>query len=167
MTSQSDLFVPAPVSGDRGSIASLHRSNGGVPKLIVHSAYVGAGGMEGDRQRNLKHHGGPERALCLYSFELMEALRMEGHPVGPGTMGENVLLRGLDWDGMVPGVRLRLGPVEVHLTGYASPCRNIAGSFRDGRFERVSPKTHPGWSRIYARLTRIGELAAGNAILRL
>ena len=150
-----------------GTIASLHRSTGGVPKLPVDTVRVTAAGMEGDRQRNLKHHGGPDRALCLYSFDLIQALRAEGHPVAPGTIGENVLIRGLSWDDVLPGVRLRLGEVEIEVTAFAHPCRNIAGSFQGGHIERVSVKTHPGWSRVYARVTRDGILAANYSVLTL
>ena len=167
MSSPLDLFAPALASSRTGTIVSLHRSTGGVPKLAVASARVTVDGMEGDAQRNLKHHGGPDRALCLYSADLVDALRAEGHPVGPGTMGENVLVRGLSWEAMIPGTRLRLGTVNVELTAFAHPCRNIAGSFRGGRIERVSVKIHPGWSRVYARVSNAGLLVAGDAVVVL
>ena len=168
MSAQADLFQPdLPLAGRRGSIVSLHRSNGGVPKLEVASAWVSAAGMEGDRQNNLKHHGGPDRALCLYSRELIDALRAEGHPVVPGAMGENVVIRGLDWRELTPGVRMTLGTVEIELTGYALPCRNIAGSFRGRDMKRVSAKMHPGWSRVYARVGRAGQVVVGDAVVVL
>jgi MOSC domain-containing protein YiiM len=158
-----DLFL----SSRSGAIVSLHRSSGGVPKLPIDMVRVTASGMEGDRQRNLNHHGGHDRALCLYSFDLIQALRAEGHPVGPGTMGENVLIGGLTWSDVRPGIGLRLGEVEIEVTAFAYPCKNISGSFQGGRIERVSDKTHPGWSRVYARVTREGIVAAGNAVVVL
>jgi MOSC domain-containing protein YiiM len=167
MTHPLDLFSPAFTSPAHGTVVSLHRSAGGVPKLEVASARITIDGMAGDRQRNLKHHGGPDRALCLYSLDLMEALRAEGHPVQPGAMGENVLIRGLAWEGMVPGVRLRLGAVEVELTAFAHPCRNISAAFNQERIERVSVKVHPGWSRVYARVIVEGVLASGDPVVVL
>ena len=156
-----DLFFPSPPTDTPARVAALHRSDGGVPKLPVPRARVTAAGLEGDRQRNLKYHGGPDRALCLYSLELIEALRAEGQPVQPGSMGENVLIAGIDWRLMIPGARLRLGDVEIELTSYAWPCRNIRGSFVRGRIGRVSPEANPGWSRVYARVVVEGELAPG------
>ena len=153
-----DLFLPAPDAAREGRVVSIHISKGGVPKLAIESAVVTAEGVVGDRQRNLKYHGGPDRALCLYSLELIEALVGEGHPIAPGSIGENVLVAGIDWRRMVPGVRARLGPVEIEVTSYAFPCRNIRGSFRNGRVGRVSPETHPGWSRVYARVVLGGQL---------
>jgi len=162
-----DLFGRPDGAQPVGTVVSLHRSSGGVPKFAITSARVTAAGMEGDRQRNLRHHGGPDRALCLYSADLIDALRAEGHPVAPGTLGENVLVRGVPWDGLGPGVRLRLGEVEIELTAFAHPCRNIAGSFRVGAIERVSVKRHPGWSRVYARVLRPGLLAQGDVVVVL
>ena len=160
-----DLFSPTPTG--TGTIISLHRSNGGVPKLEIPAARVTTQGIEGDRQRNLKHHGGPDRALCLYSMDLIEALQAEGHPVAPGTMGENVVIRGIPWEKMVAGVRLRLGEVEIELTTFAHPCKNIRDSFRGGRIERVSSKGHPGWSRIYARVLEPGSLSPNDPVVIL
>ena len=55
-------------------VVQLSRSRGGVPKLAVDEAIVTATGLEGDRQRDRRFHGGPERALCLYSDDLIEQL---------------------------------------------------------------------------------------------
>src|SRR5215217_2518506 len=125
------------------TISSLNISPGGVPKRPVAEAEVTANGLRGDDQYNKKHHGGPDRAVCLFSAELIEALRAEGHPIAPGTTGENVTIAGLDWTRVTPGARLRLGGAEVEVTSYTTPCRTIQGSFADGRFSRISQKSHP------------------------
>jgi MOSC domain-containing protein YiiM len=145
-------------------IASLNVSDGGVPKLRVHSADVTVGGMAGDWQRNRKHHGGPDRALCLYSLEHVEQLRAEGHEIGPGTLGENVTVAGLDWSLVAPGTRLRLGGVLVEITSYTVPCRTIAHAFRDRRPTRVGQKARPGWSRVYARVLLPGVVTVGDPV---
>jgi MOSC domain-containing protein YiiM len=123
----------------------------------VVEARVGVAGMHGDCQRNLKYHGGPDRALCLFSLERIQALAAEGHPIGVGTTGENVTLAGVEWARVVPGARLRLGEVvEVEVTSFTKPCRTIQGSFTGRRTGRISQKTHPGWSRVYARVLSEG-----------
>ena len=152
-------------SSRTGVIVSLNRSSGGVPKRAVSEARVTRGGMEGDRQRNLKHHGGPERALCLYSADLIASLRVEGHVIEPGSLGENVTIAGLDWRLLEPGVRADLGDVLVEITSYAMPCRNIAPVFADGRSGRVSQRTHPGESRVYARVLREGTLRVADRVV--
>jgi MOSC domain-containing protein YiiM len=146
------------------TVVSLNRSDGGVPKLPVGEARVTTRGLEGDRQRNLKHHGGPDRALCLYSLERIEALRLEGHPVSPGSIGENVTIVGLAWERVTPGARLRLGEVEVEVTAFTDPCNTIRFSFSNRRSMRVSQVAAPGWSRVYARVLREGVLRVGDVV---
>ncbi len=145
-------------------VFSLQRSNGGVPKLPIATATVTVDGVDGDRQRNLKHHGGPDRALCLYALERIVELQREGHPVYPGALGENVTIAGLDWDRVQIGAVLSLGAVVVEITAFAPPCRTIAHVFSDGRYGRISDKTAPGWSRAYARVLTPGTIAVADAV---
>lgn len=148
-----------------GRIAQLNVSPGGVPKRPVLEARVTALGLEGDAQRNLEHHGGPERALCLFALERIQSLQAEGHPITPGAIGENVTVEGLDWSRVGPGSRLRLGAeVVIEVTRFTSPCMNIARSFTGGNFARVSVKRHPGDSRVYARVLQTGIIKAGDAV---
>lgn len=146
------------------SVHSINISDGGVPKLPRESVAVRKTGLEGDRQRDLEYHGGPDRAVSLYSLELIEALRAEGHPIAPGTIGENLTLAGLDWQALAPGMRLEIGEVTLELMSHAAPCRNIAGSFKDRIFTRVAEKAHAGWSRFYARVLKEGTLRVGDRV---
>jgi MOSC domain-containing protein YiiM len=148
-----------------GVVHSINISDGGVPKHPIGACLVREGGLEGDRQRDRRYHGGPDRAVCLYSHELIEALQQEGHPIVPGAIGENLTLAGVEWSSVVPGVTLRVGDVELLVTSYTAPCRNIAAAFLDGRFVRVSQKVHAGWSRVYARVTRAGAVRTGDSVV--
>ena len=149
---------------DIGVIVSLNVSPGGVPKLAVSKARVSAAGLDGDGQRDLGHHGGPDRALCLFSMERIDALQREGHPIAPGTAGENLTIGGLDWNQVVPGAVLRAGEVTLEITAYASPCATIRPSFADGNSNRISQQKHAGWSRMYARVVGQGALCVGDAV---
>lgn len=138
---------------------------GGVPKQRVPQTRVTTAGVAGDRQRDRRFHGGPQRAVSLYSAERIAALQAEGHPILPGSTGENLTIAGLDWNALRVGSRLRIGDeVRLEITGYAAPCNTIAGSFADGLSKRISQKLHPGWSRLYARVLAAGEIREGNAI---
>ena len=143
---------------------AIHVSNGGVPKRAVESCVVRTGGLEGDWQTDREHHGGPDRAVSLYSLEVIEALRAEGHPIAPGSTGENLTISGLSWAGMRPGMQLRVGEVRLEIASYAAPCNNINASFSDARSVRISQKVHPGWSRLYARVIGEGTLRVGDAV---
>jgi MOSC domain-containing protein YiiM len=151
-----------------GHIVQINVSPGGVPKRPVPRAHVTPIGIEGDGHRNAEHHGGPDRALCLFSVEQIEALQSEGHPVEPGALGENLTLAGLDWATVQPGDFFRLGKeVLVEITRFTSPCVNVRNAFLDGAYGRVSQKRHPGWSRVYARVHVSGAIRAGDSVERL
>ena len=145
-----------------GRVESINTSDGGVPKVPRPECRISVGGLQGDRHRNPRFHGGPDRAVCLYSLELIRSLQAEGHPIAAGTIGENLTFSGINWDLMVPGARVEVGEVRLELTSHAAPCETIAGSFRDGEFVRVSPKVHPGWSRLYARVLEEGVVRQGD-----
>lgn len=148
-----------------GRIFQINCSQGGVPKLAVSEAVLTRLGLEGDSVAHPDIHGGPERAICLYSLEQIEKLQSEGHPIFPGSAGENLTIEGLDWSLMQPGARLELGDeVLIELTSYTSPCQTIAGSFVEGGYKRISQKVNPGESRIYARVLRTGRLTVGQRV---
>jgi MOSC domain-containing protein YiiM len=151
---------------EQGVIVSINVSSGGVPKRSVPVASVSPSGLDGDGQRYRRHHGGLDRALCLYSMERIEALQREGHAIAPGTTGENLTIRGLDWDTVAPGVTLRAGSVTMEVTAYASPCKSIRPSFADENSNRISQQLHPGWSRVYARVVDSGDLRVGDTVVR-
>jgi MOSC domain-containing protein YiiM len=147
-----------------GVVVSINTSDGGVPKLPVDECRIGTNGLAGDRQRDLRYHGGPGRAVCLYSLEIIQALQAEGHPIGIGSAGENLTLSGMDWPRMIPGRRVRVGTALLELTRYAHPCRNLLPYFRDGAFTRISQKVHPGSGRLYARVLEEGVVRPGDPV---
>jgi MOSC domain-containing protein YiiM len=146
-------------------LCSINVSRGGVPKLPVAAAEVDALGVVGDHQANRRLHGGPERAVCLWSLDLIEALQREGHPVAIGSTGENLTIAGLDWAQLAPGARLQVGAeLLLEIASFAVPCRTIWGSFRLRRYGRISQKKYPGQSRLYARVLRGGTIATGDEV---
>jgi MOSC domain-containing protein YiiM len=147
-------------------VFQINISDGGVPKQSVPQANISAQGVAGDRQRNLKVHGGPERAVCLFALESILALQEEGHPIYPGAAGENLTLAGLDWAALRPGDQLQIGSqVVLELTRYTEPCGNLAPFFTRGDFHRIAPDTHPDQTRFYARVLQSGEVTAGDLVL--
>jgi MOSC domain-containing protein YiiM len=159
--------VSSPAIVTDGSVESINVSRGGVPKTAVFEALVTGNGIDGDRQRDRRYHGGPDRAIVLYSIEVIDALRHEGHAFAPGAAGENLTLSGIDWNVVTPGVELRIGPlgeVRLAVTQYASPCHKVAPLFVGGDITRISQKIHPGWSRVCARVIAGGIVRVGDVV---
>lgn len=146
-------------------VYQINTSNGGVPKLPIPTAEVGERGVVGDHQADRVHHGHPEQALCLYSLEVIQRLQAEGHPIAPGSAGENLTLSDIDWSTVIPGVRFRIGQqLEIEITDYATPCSKNAPWFADGKFGRMSQSRHPGDSRVYARVISGGGIKTGDQV---
>jgi MOSC domain-containing protein YiiM len=146
-------------------VHQINVSQGGVPKLPIAETRLTVLGLAGDKQKHTKVHGGPERAVCLFSLEIIERLRQEGHPIDAGTTGENLTIAGLDWSAIQPGVKLQVGDEAIlEITRDTTPCRFIAASFTDGKFERILEKNHPGESRFYAKVIREGTLRKGQSV---
>jgi MOSC domain-containing protein YiiM len=148
-----------------GHIFQINISNGGVPKYALYKAVIDTEGVAGDKHRDLVHHGGPNRAVCLFSLERILALQDEGNSIFPGSTGENITVTGVDWAAVVPGTRIQLGEeVVLEVTEYTTPCSNIRPSFADGNINRMLQKTHAGWSRVYAKVLQAGEVKIGDTV---
>lgn len=149
----------------RGAVAQLNVSDGGVPKRAVLSVDVGLRGVAGDRQADRRHHGRPLQALCLWSADVIDALRAEGHPVAPGLAGENITVSGIDWTTIRAGVQLRIGEVLAEVSAAATPCKKNAAWFADRDISRIDHDLHPGWSRMYAWVREPGAICVGDDVV--
>ena len=148
-----------------GRILQINVSGGGVPKMPVDQAWVGRFGLRGDAHDEFTVHGGPHQAVCLFGIEAIERLQSEGHPVEPGSVGENLTTTGVEWSTLPVGTRARIGDtLEIELASPAMPCKTQVGNFIDGRFSRMSIDLHPSDSRMYARVLTEGEVRQGDPI---
>lgn len=148
-----------------GSIEGLFASPiGGVPKHRVDTLRVTINGCQGDRQNDLKHHGGPSRAVCLMSMDVMQLLQKDGHPIAGGTTGENLLINGIAWNEFKVGSLVQTEEVTLRITSDAPPCKTIKASFLDGKFKSLSHKVMPQKTRWYAEVLREGVLYQGESI---
>jgi MOSC domain-containing protein YiiM len=59
------------VRNPEGRLEAINTSRGGVPKRPVLEAQITGEGIVGDVQRDLRHHGGPQRAVSIYSLDLI------------------------------------------------------------------------------------------------
>lgn len=155
----------ADPSAASGRVLQVNTSAGGVPKRPVMDAWIGRLGLDGDGHHDLTEHGGPHRAVSILGIEAIRRIAAEGHPIGPGTAGENLTVAGFDVSALPVGTRLAVGDqVLLELSGPATPCQTIRDSFRDGRIARLSIEIHPHDSRMYARVLREGLVQPGDPI---
>lgn len=143
----------------------INASQGGLQKSPLMEAWVSTEGLRGDGHRNTVLYGGPDRAICLFSLEVIDALQREGHSIYPGASGENFTLAGLEWVHLQPGDHLKVGEeVRLEITSFCEPCRRNAQWFHKGEYARIAQEQHPGWSRLYARVLTEGQVRQGDPV---
>ncbi len=151
--------------GTRGRVLQVNVSAGGVPKRPVAEAWVDHLGLTGDAHHDDTEHGGPHRAVALYALEAIRRVQADGHPIRPGSAGENLTTTGIELAALAVGTRLAIGErLVLELSKPDNPCKTIAANFSDGRFARISIATHPLDSRMYARVLTEGPVRPGDAI---
>ena len=151
-------FALAPMGP---SLVQINISPGGMPKRPIASARVTAAGVEGDRQIHLQVHGGPDRAVCLYSEELYQQFGEAGIPIRAGDIGENFTTCGLDLLALSPGDRLAVGACQIQLTRIRVPCKQL-NQWHPDLFEQIQGRS--GW---LARVLVEGVVRPGDAITLL
>ncbi|MFI5255342.1 MAG: MOSC domain-containing protein, partial [Candidatus Limnocylindrales bacterium] len=162
---QSDGSSATTATAGTGRVLQVSVSPGGVPKLPVTRAWVGPLGLEGDAHNAVGTHGGPHRAVCLFAVEAIRRVAAEGHPIGPGVVGENLTTEGIELAALAPGTRLAIGSeLLLEIAGPCSPCATIRDSFSDGKSGRISILKHPLDSRVYARVLVEGTVATGDPV---
>ena len=148
-----------------GFIYQINTSKGGVPKLPVLGADVRFEGILGDKQKDKRYHGGVERAICLFSLEVILNLKKAGHSIYPGSTGENFTISFENYHLLIPGTIIKIGSeVVLQIASFAVPCKTIKGSFKDELFTCISQKLFPGQSRVYARVMKEGIVNVGDSI---
>lgn len=118
-------------------------------------------GLDADQQANLKHHGGPDQAICLYADEDYEAFANAGLAprLGPGAFGENFATRGIDWSDAALGQRFtgRESGLIFEVTCFRVPCRNL--SALSPKFPHVLVEQERTGS--YARVIEPADVSVG------
>ena len=142
----------------KGTLVQLNVSGGGMPKLPVLQAQVTAEGVEGDWQKNRKYHGGPNRAVCIFSTELYDRLRGFGIDLFPGAVGENFTTTGIDLQRLGKGDRLKVGQCTIEITGVRVPCRSLK------KWNDDLPELIVGFSGWVAKVVEAGLVRPGDGV---
>lgn len=124
---------------------------------------LGASGVDGDIVCDTQHHGGPEQAVYAYSTEDLAFWAGElGQEVGPGGVGENLTVSGVDCSRAVLGERWQVGPAVLVVTAPRIPCRVFAG-FR-GVPDLVKRFVVAGRPGCYLAVERSAAVRAGDPV---
>ncbi|MFB9903583.1 MOSC domain-containing protein [Allokutzneria oryzae] len=124
-------------------------------------------GLDGDEQADLRVHGGPDKAACVYPFARYPhwAGQLAVAELAPGAFGENLLVEGVTEDTACIGDVYSLGDAVVQLSQPRSPCWKLARRHRVKDLAvQVQNTGYTGW---YLRVLQDGEIAAGQLLTLL
>lgn len=112
-------------------------------------------GIHGD----VKGTGG-NRQLNVMRAETLAEMAAEGRKIGPGEMGEQLVIAGLDPTEFVEGVRLKIGDQAIVEIGKPrEPCERFA------HIQATSIQSGIGRIGVLARVTVGGEIALGDPVI--
>jgi len=120
--------------------------------------------LEGDKQADLRVHGGEYKAVYGYASENYSYWRKQFPDLDMpwGTFGENLTTEGLLEDSIHPGDQLKIGSAELEITQPRFPCYKLGMKFGTDRM--VDLFTHSQRPGFYMRVVKEGKLKAGDEI---
>lgn len=120
--------------------------------------------LDGDRQADLKNHGGEYKAVYAYPHEnyALWAQELGRDDFSFGQFGENFTIEGLTEDRVHIGDVFRIGGALVEVTQPRVPCYKLG--YKMGMPEFVKLFLKSGRSGFYLRVLEEGEVGAGDAI---
>ncbi|HHW36145.1 MAG TPA: MOSC domain-containing protein [Bacillales bacterium] len=100
--------------------------NTGICKQTTEGAFLTKEGFLGDGVADLRYHGGPDRAVCVYPFEhyLLWEKEFE-EPLAPSNFGENLTVTNMLEKDVHIGDIFRLGEAIIQITQGRVPCSTI------------------------------------------
>jgi len=120
-------------------------------------------GLEGDSQADLKNHGGPDKAVYVYTLENYRYWELElGRDLPFGQFGENLTVCGMVDEAVHIGDIFRIGEVRVQVTQPRVPCYKLGIKMEDPGFVRRFH--HSGRVGFYLRVLREGTVAVGDTV---
>lgn len=120
--------------------------------------------LDGDRQADLKHHGGVDKAICVYPLAHYDYWNGRlGVHWKPGDFGENLTVEGQTEKCVAVGDVFEIGESVVEVTQPRSPCWKIARLH--GIKELALYVQETGFTGWYLRVLREGPIRAGSSIV--
>jgi len=126
--------------------------------------YLGIPGFENDGVGDLKHHGGNDKAVCVYSlvhYPYWEDVLGIKLPVA--AFGENLTVSDLTEEDICIGDVFELGTALLQVSQPRQPCRTLAARY--GRDDLVKLVADSGRTGFYFRVLEEGKVEQGTALI--
>jgi MOSC domain-containing protein YiiM len=154
---QLRIGTPRPLAGTKHNSAYWRQP-------VAGPIHAGTLGLVGDQVGNTRVHGGPEKAIYAYPASGYAGWQAEfpalAAQFGPGAMGENLVVDGLDETSVHLGDVIRCGTATCQVAQIREPCSTFAAAMGTARVVKAMAKSgRCGW---YLRVLEAGSIAPGD-----
>jgi MOSC domain-containing protein YiiM len=121
-------------------------------------------GFHGDGVGDRKHHGGSDKAVCVYCinhYAYWESVL--GITMPEAAFGENLSVTDLREEDVCIGDRYTIGTAEVQVSQPRQPCATLAAKY--GREDFIKLVADSGRTGFYFRVLKEGRVQAGDAVV--
>lgn len=159
-----EIFVGIPKTvGSKDATDPMDRewSSGIFKEPVQGPIWLGKANLIGDGQADLKHHGGPEKAVFVYSREHYKKWQEELgiNDMITGGMGENFSVENVTERSISIGDTFQIGDAVVQVSQPRQPCWKPARRYKMKKLALLIQNTgRTGW---YFRVLQAGLVEAG------
>lgn len=156
------------VSLNIGAVSSLVHASKSVPSAFVKQPVIGSHwvqmtGLVGDQQADLIHHGGFDKAICVYPLEhysfFAEKLLK---PVSVPAFGENFSVRGLLESKVCIGDIYEIGEALLQVSQPRQPCFKLGSRHNNPQLPILVLES--GLTGFYFRVLKPGFVSVGQTL---
>jgi len=132
-------------------------------KIPIPQAFLRVNGLEGDAVADTKNHGGPDKAVCVYSYDHYPYWEERlGKKLTPGAFSEGFTISGIQETGVCIGDIFKVGDAIVQVSQPRVPCDKLAG--KHGTSEVRTAIHTNGYSGFYFRVLTEGLVRTGDTV---
>ena len=155
-----NITMPAQVSyNGKDKIFS-----GILKKPVMESVFLDSLGFQGDGVADKRHHGGGDKAVCVYSLDHYPHWeKVLSKKITPGAFGENLTVSDLDENLVHIGDVFRVGETQIQVTQPRQPCHKVSKIFGLNNMSCQIQKT--GFTGFYCRVIQPGWMKPGDKMV--
>ena len=133
-------------------------------KPVQGPIHVRSQNLDGDRQADLKVHGGSNKAVYVYTWENVDYWRktLGRDDLVAGSFGENLTVEGLPESAVHIGDEFEIGTARFQVSQPRLPCYKLGIAMGMPDFPRIFQQS--GKTGFYLRVLREGIIDTGNEV---
>lgn len=132
-------------------------------KPVIGRLSLSLQGFEGDGVGDRKHHGGSDKAVCVYSLDHYAYWETAlGISLPEAAFGENLSVVDMKEEAVCIGDIYMIGTAEVQVSQPRQPCGTLAARYNREDFVRLVADS--GRTGFYFRVLKEGSIQAGDAV---